>query len=70
MKGSKAVTGLREWIDVNDKKKPIPFDMCDLILQDERQIKGWWTGQTWDGFRLKEDDEVKTWKRSASWTHC
>lgn len=54
------------WIDVASFR-PFPFDMTiskvkrmgDSLL---REIPIWWTGESWSGRKLKESDEVISWK--------
>lgn len=44
---------------------PIPFDLMHLKVQEEPRIySGWWTGQDWDGLRLKDEYTTYAWKRN------
>lgn len=54
-----------EWVPVTDRK-PEPFDLCVLAKKCGRAVPGWWTGVSFEGRRLKEDDEVIAWKK-ADW---
>jgi len=54
------------WVAVNSFR-PFPFDMTiskvkrmgDSLL---REIPSWWTGESWEGRKLKDTDEVVSWK--------
>lgn len=41
---------------------PLAYDMVKIHLERGEVIKGWHTGKMWDGYRLKDDDEVLHWK--------
>jgi hypothetical protein len=43
---------------------PFPYDLCSLLLEDGKSVPGWWTGQEWEGRRLKEGDIIVAWKKS------
>lgn len=47
-----------------EKYRPMPFDLVELLLKD-KIVQGWWTGNGWDGLRLKKSDKVKKWKKTA-----
>ena len=49
-----------------DSKRFLPedFDLVFMRLKREKTITGWVNGNTWDGLRLKDDDEVLFWKRN------
>lgn len=56
------------WADAG-KVRPLPFDMTLLKVQRQgrvlkKLIPGWWTGKTWEGRMLKEEDSVTYWKRN------
>ena len=42
---------------------PADYDLCDLMLFSGKEIKGWWTGTSWYGLRLKNKDIIKKWRR-------
>ena len=49
------------WIDPKEKK-PIQYDLVDVkTLRGD--FKGWWTGNYWDGLRIKSTDQIVGWKR-------
>lgn len=55
------------WINVG-KYYPIPFDLLYFGLEDNEKIKtGWWTGQGWEGLRLKHEDKISKWKRNQEY---
>lgn len=41
---------------------PDQFDLCILKTEKEKVIKGWHTGQIWDGLNVKILDKIKFWK--------
>ena len=44
---------------------PASFDLVFLKLEGVKSIiSGWYTGNRWDGRRLKEDQKVLYWKRN------
>lgn len=48
-------------VDIN--YRPIPFDVCALLLKDkERPIHGWWTGIEWTALRLRSIHQIVSWK--------
>ncbi len=54
------------WVDAT---KYIPEE-CDLVIlrmDDDRSLPGWWTGNGWDGLRIKRKDKVLYWKRKLDW---
>jgi len=50
------------WVDVN-KFLPDDYDIVYLQLTDGRGVTGWLSGNTWEGLRLKPEDEIVLWKR-------
>jgi hypothetical protein len=52
------------WIKAENR--PEPYTLCLLCLKDESIKPGWWTGQHWDGRRLKKEDVVLAYKK-ADW---
>jgi hypothetical protein len=42
---------------------PEEFDLCDLKTKQGKFLRGWHTGQTWDGLHLKRTDRIEYWKR-------
>ena len=51
------------------KVNPLPFDMtlCKVERQGKilkKYLPGWWTGNKWEGRKLKEEDKVISWKRN------
>lgn len=54
------------WVDVT-KFRPFPFDMTvskvDRVGEAAMQhVPCWWTGESWEGRKLKKEDKVKYWK--------
>jgi hypothetical protein len=54
------------WFKVS-KYRPFPFDMT--VVKVKRQGKlidsiypAWWTGDSWEGRKLKKEDQVVLWK--------
>lgn len=55
---------LTGWV-FNLKYLPIPFDLLHLKVKGkDKPTSGWWTGQDWDGLRLKSSEKVVQWKRN------
>lgn len=50
------------WADASTAL-PIPFDLVTLLTSRDKKIAGWWTGNHWEGARLKENERVLFWKR-------
>lgn len=50
------------WVDCK-RFLPADFDLVHMRLKRNRTIPGWVNGSTWEGLRIKPDDEVKYWKR-------
>jgi len=50
------------WVDANEFL-PIPFDLCTLKTEEGQYKSGWYTGQGWDGQRIKEDEKITYWNR-------
>lgn len=57
-----------EWVNA-DQYLPREYDICDLKMTTNIITRGWWTGQIWDGKKVKEDDIVKDWKRKQEYLH-
>lgn len=53
------------WVD-NQKFKPMKFDICLIRTSTNRTYPAWWTGDRWDGLRVKRNVEVIYWKRGDS----
>ncbi len=62
IKYSKGIYDQNGYADAT-KHLPIPFDVCKLIFKDGKVKMGWWTGYSWDGLKLSQDDKVVKWKR-------
>ena len=59
----------RGWADAN-KFRPSKYDLVLLkILREQldfsHPLVGWWTGNTWDGFKIRPNDEVIAWKKTG-----
>lgn len=39
------------------------YDLMDLLTEKGRGIRGWWTGQAWDGLHYN-DQKIVMWKPS------
>lgn len=53
---------VRSWNNAN-KEKPIPYSLNNLHLESGEIVRGWWTGNSWDGLKLKRTDVVKHFKK-------
>ncbi len=43
---------------------PIPFDLMRLKVETmAKDVSGWWTGQNWEGLRLRPGRRILKWKR-------
>ncbi len=42
---------------------PADYDLCALMIKDNKKRNGWVKGTIWDGLNIKKDDEVMYWKR-------
>jgi len=52
------------WVD-SSKVLPLRYDMVELKENEESpKVRGWWTGQSWDGYRVK-NQTYAIWKK-----HC
>jgi len=45
----------QEWL-------PIPYDLVILKIGSVEKV-GWYTGNHWDGYKIKPEDIVSMWKR-------
>jgi hypothetical protein len=52
----------KDWADAS-KFLPADYDMMIIRVKDKPTITGWCMGSKWEGFRLKDGDEVTQWKR-------
>lgn len=43
---------------------PIPYDLCNVLLEDGRRKVGWWTGAGWTWRTKHLDDRVVMWRRT------
>jgi hypothetical protein len=55
------------WVSLK-KFYPLRFDLVSLRIkrgscEEKKQIPGWWTGEAWEGQKLKIDDVVIGWKQ-------
>lgn len=54
------------WIDVK-KYLPMDFDLVTLRIENhDNPLKGWFTGQSWDGMKFKSGMNVIGWRREKS----
>jgi len=53
---------MREWTDA-ETTKPIVYALNNLLLESGIIIRGWWTGNSWDGLKLKRGDVVISFKK-------
>jgi len=51
-----------DWIQA-DKKKPEDFDLVIVVTKGGKECPAWWDGSRWSGLRLRESDEVISFKR-------
>lgn len=42
---------------------PQEYDLCALKTEQGKILKGWHTGQSWDGLNIKERHKIKFWRR-------
>jgi hypothetical protein len=49
------------WVDAKTYR-PYPYDLVHMMMP-RKTIRGWWTGQKWEGLRLKEEDKILHWKQ-------
>jgi hypothetical protein len=52
----------QNWIDTIDRK-PEPYSLNALLLKTGREVRGWWTGSSWDGIKVRENDTVIKWRK-------
>ena len=50
------------WASVNDFL-PEEFDLCFLKTDKGKELKGWYTGQKWDGLNVRDEHTIILWKR-------
>lgn len=43
--------------------KPIPFDLVTVQTNTGKKVAAWWDKFKWQGLRLRQVDEILTWKR-------
>lgn len=53
------------WVDAK-LYLPEPFDLCWLKIAPEKLDFGWHTGTSWDGLRVKNTDNIISWKRKPN----
>jgi hypothetical protein len=41
---------------------PDQFDLCFIKTENNRVLKGWHTGQIWDGLNVNHTHKIKYWK--------
>lgn len=52
-----------DWVN-NPKYFPYPYDLMYLKVKGLiKEIPGWWTGEKWDGMRIKKEYKIIEWKR-------
>ena len=54
----------RQWVDADDIK-PEHFVLNHLLLDNGKIIRGWWSGQAWDGIRYSDKYKVIKWKKCS-----
>lgn len=45
------------------KACPVPFDLVTVETKTGKRLPAWWAENAWEGYRLKNSDEVLRWKR-------
>lgn len=54
------------WVDAT-KFQPVDFDLLYLKIEGIKgTIRGWCSGNNWDGMKWKDSYKVKYWKRDLS----
>ena len=53
---------MREWTNA-ESSKPIPYALNNLKLENGEIVRGWWTGSSWDGLKLRRIDIVMFYKK-------
>lgn len=43
--------------------KPIPFDLVTVQTNTGKKVAAWWDKFKWQGLRLRQIDEILSWKR-------
>lgn len=56
------VTDIDGWVKSADFM-PEDYDLCRLKMENGKTRMGWYTGQSWDGAHIKEEETVIYWKR-------
>jgi len=57
------------WVDASIFR-PFPYDMVTLKTED-KTMSGWWTGNSWDGLKMKVEDKILYWKcNGTTHTYC
>ena len=54
------VIDLPEGVEI---KLPHSYDLVNLYLKDGNRISGWFTGSSWDGYRMRPGMVVVGWQR-------
>lgn len=44
--------------------KPGIYDLVTTVDEEGKKRKGWWTGYSWDGFKIKQGTIIVKWKRN------
>ncbi len=65
---STVMYGKEGWVNPNHFK-PLKFDLLLLrICRNnhvlDQELIGWWTGQNWEGYKIRPTDIIIAWKRT------
>lgn len=53
-----------EWEDAD--KKPLPkdfYEMLNLMKEGGKVVRGWWTGSSWDGLKISQEEKIIKWQK-------
>lgn len=54
---------------INPKYRPVPYDLCELQVEDhEKPMNGWWTGIEWYALKKKKKEKVLKWRSNREFT--
>lgn len=46
-------------------KRPIPYELVTVLTSTGMEIPAWWTGNAWDGLKMRPDTQVVAWRKEG-----
>jgi hypothetical protein len=49
-------------LDRKNRKNPVPFELLEILYEDDSTQPAWWTGSEWDARKPIKNKRIKAWR--------